>query len=266
MSHTTPHDTTKTQPDNPMRYVLTDENIASILAAIRNANSTGQLLKDAIRALYRAVLAGSPAPATSPIRPEDYALPATQWKAIIGAVIQRAEQWGTPAVVGLELALNLMPSQYDDPAVPEPHMPLPDYRPVVRTLEWARDAIDVVTAVSGHLDQLRTAYGPGSTLFLDAADSWWRALTAIITMNLGTTTTVSKDGPMSLLVRTDIGLIYAVAFHPVVRRCTVTGCGAHLLDDGTVRPVTTDNPVAEHQHVASYPLDGPRPGTWSLHS
>jgi hypothetical protein len=246
--------------------VLSAESIADILTAIRDATSSAQLLDDTIRVLYRAILAGSAAAATSPIRPEDYSLPATQWRAIIGAAIQRAEQWGTQALVGLELALNLMPSRFDDPAVPEPPMPLPDYRPPLRTLEWARDATDVVTTATGYLDQLRTTYGPASPWYLDAADSWQRALTAVIAMNGGVTTTVSKYGPMDLFVQTGSGLVYAVVFHPAVRGCTVAGCGARLLDDGTVQPPTTGSALPEHQHVASYPLDGPRPGTWSLHS
>ncbi|GIF01995.1 hypothetical protein [Paractinoplanes rishiriensis] len=266
MSTAHPTDSADTNLNRPIRHVLSDESITDILTVIREATSTSQLLEDTIRALYRAILAGNPAAASSAIRPDNYALPATQWQAIISAAIGRAEQWGTQAVVVLDLAMNLMPRRYDDPTVPEPHMPLPDYRPAVRTIEWASDAIDVVTAVSAHLDQLRAVYGPASLQFLDAADSWQRALTAIITMNLGATATVSKDGPMSLLVRTGSGLIYAATFHADVRRCTVAGCGAHLRDDGTIPASHADHPVPEHQHIASYPLDGPRPGTWSLHS
>jgi hypothetical protein len=241
-------------------------DIADILTVIREANSSSQLLEDTVRTLYRAIIADGPTPTSSPIRPDDYALPAAQWRAIVGAVTARAEQWGTQAPIGVELAMFLMPGQYDDPTVPEPDVPLPDYRPLVRTIEWARDALDEVTAVSVHLDLLRTAYGPTSPLFFEAADSWQRALTAIITMNLGTMTLVSKDGPMSLLVRTGSGLVYAAIFHPAVRRCTVAGCGADLRDDGTIQPGHVGTPAPEHQHIASYPLDGPRPGTWSLHS
>jgi hypothetical protein len=263
MSTTQPTDPNLT---SPIRRVLSDDSIADILTVIRDANSTSQLLEDTVRTLYRAIIAGGPAPTSSPIRPDDYALPVTQWQAIVGAVAARAEQWGTQAVIGLELAMFLMPGQYDDPTVPAPDMPLGDYQPPMRTIEWANDALDEVGAVSTYLDHLRTAYGPTSPLFFEAADSWLRALTAIITMNLGTTTAVSKDGPLSLLVQTGSGLVYAAVFHPAARRCTVADCGTHLRDDGTIQPVHADTPAPEHQHIASYPLDGPRPGTWSLHS
>jgi hypothetical protein len=273
MSTAHPNDpTTTADPAGPIRHVLSDDDIASILATIRDAENTQQLVSDTVGALYDAILVGrEPTSGGSTslipdVRPGDYALPSSQWQAIVSAVTQRAQQWGTQAEAGLELALNLMPGQYDDPTVAPPQLPLPDYRPVVHTLLWARDAVDVVTACTLHLDRLRDAYGPYSPLYLDASDSWHRALTAVIAMNTGATTTVSKDGPMDLLVNTSSGLIYAVVFHAAARRCTVTGCGARLLHDGTVQPVPTGAPAVAHQHAPSYPLDGPRPGAWSLHS
>lgn len=264
--HTGPSHTT---PTVPARYQLTNDDFAAIQSAIRNAASTRDLLTTSIDALYRAILTDTGrSPATLPhrhqLRPGDYALPTSQWQAIVDAITARALQWGTVAEVALELSLNLMPGQYDDPQVPVPQLDLPDYRPIEHTLVISREATDVLTACQQHLDRLRQAYGPASRLYLDALHSWLRCLHLLLSMNLGAATAISKDGPLGLFVRTGSGLIYAVIFHPVPRRCIVAGCGQPIADDGTTLPAATS--VAAHQHQPSYPLDGPQPGTWSLHS
>jgi hypothetical protein len=272
MTNAHPPDPTSTDPAGPIRHVLSDDNIASIRAAIRDANNTQQLLSDTVRVLFDAILSGrepdsrNSTSEAADVRPGDYALPSAQWQAIVSAVTERAQQWGTQAEAGLELVLNLMPGQYDDPVISAPQLQQPEYRPVVHTLLWARDAIDVVTACTIHLDRLREAYGPDSPPYQEALYSWHRALTAVVAMNTGATTTISKYGPMDLLVHTSSGLIYAVIFHGASRYCTVAGCGARIRDDGTIQATHTATPVDEHQHVASYPLAGPRRGVWSLHS
>jgi hypothetical protein len=86
-------------------------------------------------------------------------------------------------------------------------------------------------------------------------------------MGLGADTRVSKDGKLSLLVRSGSGLVYAIIFHPDQRRCTRPGCPAVINDDGrawTYRPELPRCP--DDRHEPSYPVDAPAPGTWSFHS
>lgn len=266
-SHTGP---SRTTPTGPARHQLTVDDLAVIRAAIRNATSTRDLLTTTIDALYQALLADTgrtlaALPHRQQLRPGDHALPTSQWQAIVDAITARAMQWGTAADVALELSLNLMPGQYDDPQVPVPQLDLPDYRPAEHTIVISHEATDVLDACQQHLDRLRHAYGAASDLYLDALHSWLRCLHIVLSMNLGAATAISKDGSLGLFVRTSSGLVYAVIFHPVQRRCTVAGCGQPIADDGTVPPPAA-TPVGMHQHQPTYPLDGPQPGTWSLHS
>jgi hypothetical protein len=259
-----------TTPTGPARYVLTTEDLTVIYQAIRTASDTRDLLITTINRLYQAILAGTgQSLATLPdgrqLRPDDYALPTNQWQAIVTAVTARAQQWGTAAEVGLELVLNVMPDQYHDPDIAVPDLPLPDYRPVTHTIVMSRDAIDVLTDCRQHLDRLRLAYGDTSAFYLDALHSWDQALHLVLTINAGASTTVDKDDELSLIARTGSGLIYAVIFRPTRRRCTVIGCHIPIADDGTTPP-DDDTPTAVHEHQPNYPLTGPQPGTWSLHS
>jgi hypothetical protein len=86
----------------------------------------------------------------------------------------------------------------------------------------------VINACETHLDRLRTHYGPASSTYQDALHSWHRNLTALITMNTGAHTQVSKDTNISLFVHTSSGLVYALIFHGATRRCTTPGCDALL--------------------------------------
>lgn len=266
-----PTDPTTTGSPGPVRQVLSESSLARIHAAIRDASDTENLLSATTKALYEALRRDGSHPhggkgSDRAFDPAGFALPSNQWQAIVMAVVRRAEQWGTHVEAGLEMVLELMPGQYDDPAVPVPDLPLPDYRPMRYTVNFDRDALDVVNNCVTYLDRLRDAYGADSTVFQYALYSWSQALVAIIAMNLGSPTNVSKDGALSLLVRGSNGMVYGVVFHAAVRRCTVDGCGAYLPDDQSVVLPPTGGPGTVHQHVPSFPFDQPTPGLWSLHS
>lgn len=248
---------------SPIRHVLSAEDLTRIHTAIRDAADTKDLLTGTARTIYQA-LATITTESAAAVSAAGYALPTSQWLAILDAATQRAQQWGTHAEVALDLAMNLMPGQYDDPAVLAPELPLPDYRPQHYQLQLDRDTLDVIADCTRHLQHLHAAYGQQSPLYQDAMRSWTTALTTILSMGTGAVATVHRDGPLSLLAHTSSGLIYAVTFHGIARRCTVTGCGAHLADDGSTDPA--DKITADHEHVPSYPFGGPQPGTWTLHS
>ena len=263
--------TTEVNPTGQVRRALTTDELHRLLAAIRDATSTRHLLAAAIGALYNALLADTgrtlnQLPEGEHIRPSDYAIPTSQWQAILTAVTGRAQAWGTATEVGLELALGLMPNHYDDPQAPVPDLPLPDYRPAEHTVTLSREAVDVIGDCEAHLGRMRAVYGPQSDAYQDALQSWHRNLAALVTMNTGVHTQVSKDGNLSLFVRTSSGLVYALIFHGATRHCTTPGCDALIADDGTARPSHTGAHVPDHEHSPTYPLDGPRPGTWSFHS
>jgi hypothetical protein len=230
-----------TNPTDEIRRVLTDDEFQRIITAIRDATDTRQLLGAAMGALYNALLADTgrtldQASEGARVRPGDYAIPTSQWQAILAAATGRAQAWGTAAEVGLELALGLMPAHYDDPQAPVPDLALPDYRPSEHTITLSREAVDVIGDCEAHLGRLHTFYGAGSAIYQDALNSWHRNLTALITMNTGAHTRVSKDGTLSLFVRTSSGLVYALVFHGDTRRCTSPDCEALIDDDGTARP------------------------------
>jgi hypothetical protein len=263
--------TIEANPTGQLRRTLSTDELHRILATIRDATDTRHLLGAAVGALYNALLADTgrtvdQLPQGDRIHPGDYAIPTSQWQAILAAITNRAQAWGAAAEVGLELALGLMPSHYDDPQVPAPDLTLPDYRPPEHTVTLSREALDVIDQCEAHLGRLRTVYGQASSIYQDALHSLYRNLAALLTMNSGARTRVSKDGNLSLFVRTSSGLVYALIFHGATRRCTTPGCDALLADDGAARPSHTSAPVLDHEHHPSYPLDGPRPGTWSFHT
>ncbi|MDQ1645715.1 MAG: hypothetical protein QOJ50_1899 [Cryptosporangiaceae bacterium] len=252
-----------------IQRALTNTEIQAILAAIENATSTADLLHRAVSTIYDALLTGTGATfagATAhSIRPTGYAIPASQWQAIMRAVTDRAAQWGTGAELGLNL-VNLMPSSYDDPAVPAPAVPAADHRPYVHQLHVTREATDTIAACDTHVQALGQHYGHQSEIYTEALTSWHHQLARLFSMNLGAETRISRDGPLSLLVFTGSGFTFGVIFHGTRRRCTTTGCAATITDGGAAQPAYPGATVAEHEHQPSHPLDAPQPGEWSFHS
>jgi len=262
--------------DTPMttheqhRRALTAEELHSIRARILAAADTAGLLNDAVLALYAVLLADTgrtfaDLPGWQRLNPADYAIPTSQWEAIVTAISRRADAWGTTVQVALDL-VDVMPSSYNAPDIPAPDFALRDYRPEVYNIQISRDAIDVIGACETHLHQLRTSYGPTSGIYLDALHSWHRGLTGLFSRNSGINTVVSKDGPLSLLVRTGGGLVYTLIWHGATRRCTDPACGAVIDEGGTAAPGHTGAAVLDHDHTATHPIGAARPGQWSLHS
>jgi hypothetical protein len=252
-------------PTATVRRTLSTDDLERIHAAIAAATDTGHLLRTTLGTLY-AALEGDPQLTTRMLHPDRYAIPASQWQAIVAAITNRAQAWGTAAEVGIELAMNLMPGHYDDPTVPAPELPLPDYRPTERQLTLTREAVDVIAACETYLGTLHTAYGPASEVYQAAQQSWHRNLTQLLLLNTGAETHISRDGDRSLFIRTSSGLTFGLIFHATTRRCTTDGCDTLIDDHGAARPAQPDALVRDHEHTPTYPVGAPQPGTWRLHS
>lgn len=255
----------------PVRRALTAGELTAIIGRIDAAGSTGDLLAAVIHAVYDTLLADTGLTLTSlpdgqRIDPRQFQIPTSQWEAICGAVTDRAAAWGTGAELAMEL-VNVLPSTYDDPGAPTPQRPDIDRRPDLLHLEVSRDAVDVIAAATRHVQALAVYYGPASPEHQAAASSWLAALARLLSLGFGADTRVHRDGALSLLVTTGSGFTYGLIFHGVTRTCTAgDGCAATIADDGTTHRLWLGAVLAEHVHRPSFPLDGPRPGSWSFHS
>jgi len=239
-------------PMDPARRALTETELTAIIARIDAAESTGDLLAAVISSVYDTLLADigltlTTLPNGHQLDPRQFHIPTSQWHAITGAVMDRAAAWGTGPELAMEL-INVLPSSYDDPAAPVPDTPRTDRRPDLLHLCISRDAVDVIAAASQHVQALATHYGPGSPEHLKASSSWLAALSGLLSMSLGADTRVHRDGPLSLLVNTGSGFTYGLIFH------------------GATHARWSTAVLADHIHQPSFPLDAPRPGSWSFHS
>jgi hypothetical protein len=267
-----PHDTRDIGPVGVTvtRRVLTTAELDAILDAVAAASSTADTVCRALTGVYDALLADlglslADVTADNRIDPRAHAIPTAQWSAIVDAVTERAAEWGTGAELGLAL-VDRMPSHYPHPAVTVTPRLRTDRRPPLHTLDVTKEAVDVIAACDSHIRRLADFYGPASPIHLDALTSWHSHLARLFSMGLGAYTTISRDGDLSLFVSSASGLVFGLIFHGARRRCTDPDCGAFLADDGTATGHTSGASVREHPHLASYPLDGPRPGTWAFHS
>ena len=259
-----------TAPTHRVARALTPNEVGTILTAVNAATSTADLLADAVRSLFTALLAGT-GTAFGDFTPEhrlnpgDYAIPSPQWNMIAKAITDHAAQWGTAAQLALELVAT-MPASYDDPAAYTPTLATVDRRPMVHHLRVTRDAVDVIAACERHIAALADAYGHGSLHHLQALTSWHAQLARLFSLGFGERSQISRDGRLSLFVTTSSRFVFAVVFHGARRRCTSTGCEALISDDGDASPPYRDATVVDHEHTPSYLCDGPQPGTWSFHS
>jgi hypothetical protein len=257
--------------DRPLRRAFTTTELTAIIDRIDAADSTGDLLAAAISGVYDTLLADTGLTLTTlpddrRIDPRQFQIPASQWEAICGAVTDRAAAWGTGPDIALELA-NVMPGSYNDPAAPTPDRPRTDRRPDLLHLMVSRDAVDVIAAATHHIQALAAHFGPASEEHQTAAGSWLAALAQLLSLGYGGDTHVHRDDTLSLLVTTSSGFTYGLIFHGATRRCIAgDGCTAVIGDDGTLSRSWSSAVVAEHIHRPSFPLDAPRPGSWSLHS
>jgi hypothetical protein len=252
----------------PTRRILTGDHLHAIHAAAQAASGPAELLQTTLAVLDAALHA--PATQTGALDPRPpasgragYAIPTGQWDAVFGMITDRAHVWGLAAEIGLDLALNLMPATYDDPEPPDPQdLPeLADLRPSEHHLTLTRDAVEALAACQAHLRRLGTRYHPASPTYRLAADSWNDLLAVLLTGHPDAR--VTGYGNLGLLVESVGGTVWALIYRPDVRRCTAAGCHAVIDDDATVHAPSPDAAVLDHQHVPSYPLDGPAPGRWT---
>jgi hypothetical protein len=256
----------------PRRRVLTGDGLRAIHAAAQAATSPAQLLHDCLAALDAALRApasrasgdarGQADPPQSPSGPAGYAIPSGQWNAVFDAITGRAHVWGLAAEIGLDLALNLMPAAYDDPDHESDAVPvLADLRPGEHHLTLTRDAVATIAACQAHLRRLASHYHPASPAYRLAADSWNDLVAVLLTAHPDAR--VTGHGDLGLLIESTGGTAWALTYRLDTRRCTTTGCQAVIDNDATARALSPDATVLNHQHVPSYPLDGPAPGRWT---
>jgi hypothetical protein len=253
-----------------VQRALTRTELASILAAVSDADSIPQLLHTVITTVYTVLLAslGESLADYGPGRrldPGAFAIPASQWTAVSEATMAKADAIGGRMAIALDLVSH-MPTTYDDPSAAVPDPP-PDQRPYEHVLTVSREAADVIAAASRHCADLAAYFGAGSREFREAAQSWQHHLSQVFSMAFGPQTRISRDGDLSLLVSTASGFTYGLIFHRAPRQCTNDGCTALIDDDGTARVSWPDAPACPGgQHAPSYALDAPHPGSWSFHS
>ncbi len=193
---------------------------------------------------------------------DNYAIPVSQWTAIVTTVTDRAYTWGAATSTGMDLAA-LLPASYDDPAVPTPILKPRGNRPHLVRLDISRDATTTVASCQQHLIELADAYGTDSDHYRDAAASWSLQLTNLINVPPGVHRVLHPDGPLSLYVSTDDADHYGIVFEPIARYCTVADCHAVAVADGPWQTSCPDATVLDHEHQPSYPIDGPQPGRWT---
>ncbi len=261
---------TATSSGYRVKRPLTAAEFELVLDTIDRATNSADLIASSVRVTFTALLSdvGERLEDFSPqhrLNPDEYAIPQTQRDAVMTAITNRADEWGTATQLALDL-INKMPAGYDDPAVPAPIIALHDRRPYVHNIRISREAVDVVAACETHLANLADHYGSTSHIYRHALASWHRNLTMLFSMGLGADTRVTADGTRSLFVVTGSGYVYAIIWHPARRRCTVDDCTATIHDDGTTDQSQTGDQAAEHEHRPSYPIGAPQPGEWVAHS
>jgi hypothetical protein len=245
--------------------------VTAIFARIAAAEAISQLLPIVVVAVYDTLLADldlslETLPKGQQLDPRNFLIPAQQWEAITSAVTDRATALGSRPALAMDL-INLLPGTYDDPAAPVPDLPGTDHRPEYLDVTLTREAVGVITAAGHHIQALAAYYGPGAPQHVTAANTWLAGLAQVLSMSSGPRVRVVRDGNLGLLVHTASGYTFAVIFHGEARRCTAgDGCTALIADDGTAHAPYPTTTVAEHHHEPSFPLDAPRPGSWSVHS
>lgn len=254
-----------------VRRALSDAELTAITARVERATTLTEIVASVAEAVYSALLATlgeslTDYTADRRLDPRHFAIPQTQWTAITEACLAQADACGGRALIAMEL-IQVMPASYDDPAVTVTSTPTADRRPYEHVLTVSRDATDAITAASHHCEKLAAWFGPNAREYLDAVSSWQHHLAQIFSMVLGADTRITRDGDLSLLVRSGGGFMYGLIFHPAPRTCTNHGCHAVIRNDGAAWTHRPDDPTCpQDQHTPSYPLNAPQPGTWSFHS
>jgi hypothetical protein len=255
---------------DPIRRALTLDEMTAILTRISAADVT-QLLDVAAAAVYDALMAdiglslGS-LPDGQQVDPRKFLIPARQWTAISTAITHRAAAEGSHPALAISL-IDVLPSTYDDPAAPVPDLQDTRAWPGDLEVSLTGEAVGVITAAGYRIQALARHYGQGSREHVTAATTWLAGLNQVITASSGPRVRVVRDGALSLLVHASGGYTFAVIFHGDARRCIAGGgCTALIADDGTAHTPNATSAIVAHQHEPSFGLDGPRPGSWSVHS
>ncbi|TDB89140.1 hypothetical protein E1264_09215 [Actinomadura sp. KC216] len=250
---------------------LTPDELIAIREEIEAAGGPVEIVARVARAVFTALLAplGESLDDYNRDRqlfPDQFAIPQTQWQSICDAALDRADAFGARALLALEL-IDVMPCSCQNPDAPVPPVERVDQRPFEHVVTVTREATDVIAAASAHCDRLAASFGIDSQEYREAVTTWQHGLSRLFAMGLGARTYVTRDGDLSLLVHCESGFLYGIVFHPVRRRCTRDGCRAVINDDGRAWTYLPDDPKCpDGDHTASYPLDGPHPGTWQFHS
>jgi hypothetical protein len=254
-----------------VRRPLTDPEMTTIRAAADAATSPPEILIAAVTTVFTALLEplgetlADYGPAR-PLVPGAFAIPLVQWEYISEAALARADAFGGRMLLVMEL-IDRMPASYDDPTVTAAAAPVADQRPYEHVLTVSREAVDAIAAASRRCGELARYFGEDSRQHREALWSWETHLSRLFGMAFGAATSISRDGELSLLVSTQPGIVYGIIFHAERRHCTTGGCHAVINDDGVAWTyLPGDRVCADGQHVLSYPLDAPAPGTWSFHS
>lgn len=253
-----------------VRRALSRSELTEALDAVQAAGSTKEILAAVVQGVFGPLLKTVEESLADygpdrTLDPDAFAIPATQWAAIADACHARADAVGVRAEMAIALA-ELMPVGYDDPTVTVALRPTIDHRPPEHVLTVSREATDEITAASKRCEQLGAYFGAGSPQHLNAVHTWQRGITEVFSMGFGAATTITRQSPMSLLITSSSGYVYALVFHPDPRVCTNPGCGAAIDDNGNPHTPGTGTTPCSDGHRPSYPLDAPHPGIWQLHS
>ena len=254
----------------PLRRALTFDEMTAILTRIIAAEFT-TLLDVAVAAVYDALLADiglslAGLPAGQQVDPRKFLIPTRQWTAISTAITHRTAAEGRHHALAISL-IDVLPSTYDDPAAPVPDLRDTRAWPGDLEVSLTREAVGVITAAGHRIQALARHYGQGSREHVTATTTWLTGLNQVFTASCGSRVRVVRDGALSLLVHASGGYTFAVIFHGDARRCIAgDGCTALIADDGAAHTPNPTSTSIAHQHEPSFPLDGPRPGSWSVHS
>lgn len=105
------------------------------------------------------------------------------------------------------------------------------------------------------------SFGPRSPEYVDAMASLIQTLDSLYSWR---NVKVWAEDDLSVTGVGD-GISFGLIWHGQHRRCTA--CKAIVEPDGTGWTYSTNEPrCADGEHVPTYPLDCPNPGTWSFHS
>lgn len=124
-------------------------------------------------------------------------------------------------------------------------------------------AVETIRDMHHHVEKLGQAFGKDSPEYREALESLAKQLAHLLTHPMRQTTTVGRDGDLSLICSAD-SFVFGLIFHRTRRICTDPECHAWINDDGGAWRY--NDPPKDHNHTPSYPLDAPHPGTWSFHS